>query len=100
MPSQPQYGGLTPKVTRPGQVFLSLQTARTLPPDGFYTLLLTKLQRQLNSLMSIYTSYQARATIVNLHGISRSLDLLSFVPAPSTFLQDLRKVLLEYNWGS
>lgn len=71
-----------------------------LPPDSFYALLLGKIQRRLNSLASIYTSRRARAIIVNSHGIARSLHLLSFAPAPSAFLHELRNVLLNYIWGS
>ncbi|GAA6026820.1 hypothetical protein JCM8097_005884 [Rhodosporidiobolus ruineniae] len=69
------------------------------PPLAFYASLLQLIQRRLNSASGSYASLRARALYANSHVLSLSLHLLSFAPAPSSFLDDLERALLGFIWG-
>ncbi|GAA5979065.1 hypothetical protein JCM10908_002793 [Rhodotorula pacifica] len=71
-----------------------------VPPASFHALVVAKIKKRLDALGGLYTSRRARALIANIHGLSRSLHLLSFSPAPPAALRNLRQILLDYVWGS
>ncbi|GAA6036794.1 hypothetical protein JCM8097_003482 [Rhodosporidiobolus ruineniae] len=69
------------------------------PPPAFYASLLQLIQRRLNLASGSYASLRTRALYANSHILSLSLHLLSFAPAPSSFLDDLERALLGFIWG-
>ncbi|GAA5992009.1 hypothetical protein JCM11641_003567 [Rhodosporidiobolus odoratus] len=68
----------------------------TLP---FYTLLLSNLQAQASKAAAAYLDPRTRTDFANSHLLSRSLHLLSFSPAPASFLSGLENLLIDFVWG-
>ncbi|GAA5977673.1 hypothetical protein JCM11641_001374 [Rhodosporidiobolus odoratus] len=69
------------------------------PPDAYYASLLSRIQHRLTRAIGIYSSHRSQVIYANTHILSLSLHLLSFHPAPSSFLHGLEHALLAFVWG-
>ncbi|GAA5979719.1 hypothetical protein JCM5350_003826, partial [Sporobolomyces pararoseus] len=68
-------------------------------PSSFYHLLLEKVRRKTDAAAQIYSTPRTRSIYANTHILSLVLHSLSFYPAPSSFLDDLQRLIVEYVWN-
>lgn len=71
----------------------------TPQPAAHYELLLMKVERKCKGARGLYSSARTRTLYANSHIVSLVLHTLSFYPAPLSFLQRLKSLLVDFVWG-